>query len=269
MRTHTFVRLGMSSARVSLDSSHAFSSTHPSLRRRPLGLVAAGAPLLSGSADVDDTKPALSYGKAGCGRLEGGVALPCKGPGYEAFTSAACALGRNYLHPLVVDTVVDAYTALHAKDDERVWQYGEMGFREGGRLDPHRTHQNGRSADFFVPMVDEQGRPTKLPISPLQKFGYGLELDAHGRLGELRVDFAALGAHLLALEEAGKKHGVRIERVILTPDFHGALFRATPELKRMRARFMKREAWVRHDEHYHVDFTLPKHLTRPLDCKRR
>lgn len=213
---------------------------------------------------------ALSHGKGGCGKLEGGVKLPCEGKNFEAFSSMACGLGRTWLHPDVAATLLDAFAALEASHPARHWQYAELGLEHGGPLRPHRTHQSGVAADFFVPVIDAANAPSQVPIRARQKFGYALEFDAKGRLpGEsLRVDFKALAAHLLALEHAGKKHQVRIERVILTPDFHRALFAAEPKLASMRARFMLKEAWVRHDEHYHVDFALPAHLHRPLRCDR-
>ncbi|HLT31333.1 MAG TPA: penicillin-insensitive murein endopeptidase [Myxococcaceae bacterium] len=214
------------------------------------------------------TAVAISYGSGGCGRLEGGVKLPCEGTNYEAFSALACRLGRTWLHPLVAATVIDAYATLEQGAPGRRWQYGDLGLKEGGRLRPHRTHQSGIAADFFVPVVDAEKRPTKVLIRAHQKFGYALEFDAAGKLpdADLEIDFGAIAAHLLALEEAGRVHGVEVERVIITPDFHRALLAAEPKLEAMRGRFMKKEAWVRHDEHYHVDFALPAHLRRPLRC---
>lgn len=216
----------------------------------------------------DRTPVAIAYGSGGCGRLEGGEKLPCEGTNFEAFSSLACRLGRTWLHPLVAATLVDAYAALEQSEPGRRWQYGDLGLEEGGRLRPHRTHQSGIAADFFVPVVDAQGRAATVPIQAHRKFGYALEFDAAGRLPGtgLGIDFRALAAHLLALEEAGHHHGVMVERVIVTPDFHEALLAAEPKLAGMRGRFMRKEAWVRHDEHYHVDFSLPGHLRRPLRC---
>jgi penicillin-insensitive murein endopeptidase len=220
---------------------------------------------------LDSAPDALSFGSGGCGKLQGGVALPCSGPNFEAHSDAACMMGRNFLHPLVQKTVVEAFLVeafqqLEASAKSRRWQYGEMGKQEGGPLWPHKTHQNGLSADFFVPVVDKNAQPELLPISALNKLGYDLDLDKEGKLKELAIDWRAVGAHLLALEAAGKRHGVRIERVILTPDFHAELFKESPGIKRLAPRFMKQEAWVRHDEHYHVDFEIPRKYRRPLKC---
>lgn len=210
---------------------------------------------------------AISFGVGGCGKLQGGVALPCRGPNFESFSSTACALGRNHLHPLVRDTVVEAFSTLAAKYPKRTWQYGETGKSTGGRLWPHKTHQNGLSADFFMPVVDGKGEPARVPISVFHKFGYGLEFAKNGTLDGLRIDWKAIGSHLLALDAAGQSRGIHIERIIITPDFHRALFAQAPEVQRLASLFMKREAWVRHDEHYHVDFAIPPTLRRPLSCR--
>lgn len=253
-------------------------------RQRRLRLTAlvsvAGMGLLVGSvASLADSGPeppkarttvAIAYGSGGCGRLEGGMKLPCEGANFEAFSRLACGLGRTWLHPSVIATMTDAYAALEEVVPGRRWQYGDLGLKEGGRLRPHRTHQSGIAADFFVPVVDAQGRPTKLPTQAHQKFGYALEFDAEGKLPGtgLEIDFSALAAHLLALELAGVDHGVMVERIIVTPDFHDALLAAEPRLAAMRGRFMENEARVRHDAYYHVDFALPGHLRSPLRCDR-
>jgi len=210
---------------------------------------------------------ALSYGSGGCGKLQGGVALPCRGPNFEAGAATACLLGRNYLHPLVRDTVVAAFQALATQQPRRTWQYGETGKASGGRLWPHKTHQNGLAADFFMPVVNKQGEPQRLSISVLNKFGYALEFSKRGTLDGLRIDWQGVGAQLLALATAGQSRGVTIERIIITPDFHQPLLQQVPALQRLAPLLMKREAWVRHDEHFHVDFAIPGALRRPLQCR--
>jgi penicillin-insensitive murein endopeptidase len=209
---------------------------------------------------------AISFGASRCGRLEGGTAVLCSGPNFAAFSSLACQLGRNYLHPLVAQTIVDAYASLQESHPRRVWQFGDLGWKKGGRLRPHRTHRNGRSADFFFP-VDRAGYPARVPISIFNKFGYGLDFDDNGQLGELTISWEALADHLAALRRAGRRHGVKIQRVILAPSLRRRLLRRVPKARKLRALFNKRQAWVRHDEHYHVDFDIPPRFKRPLRCR--
>jgi penicillin-insensitive murein DD-endopeptidase len=216
----------------------------------------------------DGPSAALSFGDGSCGKLRGGIALPCGGANFEAHAVAACTLGRNFLHPLVNLTVVDSYAALAEALPTRRWQYGEMGKQAGGPLWPHKTHQNGLSADFFVPVSDVKSEAVLLKTSALNRFGYDFELTDAGELGALHIDWKAIGAHLLALEAAGKKHGVHIARIIITPDFHQQLLLENPSISHLAPLFMKKEPWVRHDEHYHVDFAIPETLRRPLKCKK-
>ncbi len=230
-----------------------------------VGWFALGGPLL---ADAATREHALSYGQGSCGKLSGGTALPCSGPNFEACSVLACALGRNYLHPLATETLLEAYSTLAKQPSSRRWQYGDLGFQNGGRLRPHRTHQSGRAADFFVPVVDAAGAPALVPISATNRFGYGVEFSENGRLGELRIDWHALTDHLLALEAAGRARGVGLERIILAPELRDLLLGADPRAARFRDRFMKGPAWVRHDEHYHVDFSLPPSAVRPMTCPK-
>lgn len=221
------------------------------------GLVAGGKDALP-KEDLP-----LSFGAGSCGRLKGGVALPCAGHNFKAFSPLACVARRNYLHPLVARTVVDAYALLRDKHPGRTWQYGEMGWPHGGRFWPHRTHRAGVSADFMVPVV-RHGKPATLPSHPFNQFGYGIEFSAQGVAGSQHVDWVALADHLHALRQAGKHHGVSIKLVILDHLFRPHLFKADPAVRALP--FNKGKPWIRHDEHYHVDFTLPAPYHRPLRC---
>lgn len=227
-------------------------------------LALTGALMLAKDAAAEDR--AIAYGGRGCGKLDGGVALPCSGQNYEAFSTTACATGRNYLHPLVVETIVAAYQALEKTDSKRDWQYGDMGWKDGGPFEPHKTHQNGLSADFFVPVVNEEGEPDLVPISVFNKFGYGVDFSDSGVFENLRVDWKAIAAHLVALEQEGKQRGVAVELVILDPGFQKLLLKHAPEAAQFEGRFSRKRAWVRHDEHYHVNFRIPAPYRRKLSC---
>ncbi|MCW7538669.1 penicillin-insensitive murein endopeptidase [Aquabacterium sp. A7-Y] len=205
------------------------------------------------------------FGSVARGRLEGGVQLPARGPNFQAYSPLAGPAGRTYVHARVAEVVTAAYAALQAEDASLRFVYGETGAAGGGPFRPHRTHQNGLSVDFFVPVRDAAGRAVFLPTEVSTRFGYDLEFDAEGRHGELQIDFAALAEHLHRLHLAATQQGMRLALVILDPAYLPHLF-ATPRGAELRTRlnFMQRPAWVRHDEHYHVDFDLPcQPLPRP------
>ncbi|WP_284619596.1 penicillin-insensitive murein endopeptidase [Aquabacterium humicola] len=213
---------------------------------------------LSASAATAAPPASQCFGTVSKGRLENGVALPTQGANFSAYSRIAAAAGRTHVHSTVEAIVTDAYAALRSSQPAVAYVYGETGWADGGRIRPHRTHQNGLSVDFFVPVRDARGRSVALPTGPTNRFGYDIEFDADGRFGEYTIDFVALAEHLRALDVAARARGATIALVILDPRYLPRLF-GTPQgeaLKRSLP-FMKRDAWVRHDEHYHVDFALP------------
>jgi len=138
-----------------------------------------------------------------------------------------------------------------------VFVIGETGWRRGGRFRPHRTHQNGLSVDVFMP-VDKDGSPTVLDTGADKRLGYGLELDAKGRIGDLRIDFESLAAFLRELDVQGRRRSLTIAKIIVTPEYLPLLL-ATPSgmhLGALEHTLLRTPAWVRHDEHFHIDFAL-------------
>jgi penicillin-insensitive murein endopeptidase len=158
----------------------------------------------------------------------------------------------------VHDVVVAAYAALERSAPGKHFVYGESGWAGGGRIQPHRTHQNGLSVDFFVPVLDASGRSVPIPTEVTNRFGYDIEFDTAARFGEYAIDFDALAEHVYQLHVAARARGVGIALVIFDPPFLSRLF-ATPRGQSLQQNlnFMKHAAWVRHDEHYHVDFAVP------------
>src|SRR5262249_28288002 len=122
----------------------------------------------------------------------------------------------------------------------------------------HRSHQNGLSVDFMVPVLDRLGISVPLPTSASNKFGYALEFDRAGRLGDLVIDYEAIAEHLYQLHQLARAHGIAIDRVIFDLPYLPKLYatRRGPYL-REHVPFMKERSWIRHDEHYHVDFAVP------------
>jgi penicillin-insensitive murein DD-endopeptidase len=109
----------------------------------------------------------------------------------------------------------------------------------------------------MVPVLKD-GKSVPLPTSSLNKFGYDLEFDDEGRFEDYSIDFPALAKHLKEVHKAATAQGVKIGRVIFEVPLQKHLF-ATPEgaqLKSLMA-FSAKQAWVKHDEHYHIDFELP------------
>jgi penicillin-insensitive murein DD-endopeptidase len=223
----------------------------------PLLLAPAIASALSFLV-TDDGKASVCYGSISRGRLENAKRLLYSGPNYRAYHIAGFLSGRTYVHSSVRDAMRDAYAALEKSDPELRFVYAETGWRRGGRFWPHRTHANGTSVDFMVPLRSENGEVTQVWSSVINKLGYNVTFDNEGRRAGARIDFEAIAKHLLALDIAARANGIRIARVIFEPPLHRHLF-ASEAGKQLPGKmsFMQKRAWVRHDQHYHVDFAVP------------
>jgi len=197
------------------------------------------------------------YGTTSDGRLEDGVRLPSSGPNFVSYGTIPELAGRTYVHDKVRDVVVAAYRWLETEQPGKVYKYAETGFEEGGRFKPHKTHRNGLSVDFMVPVLDEQGRSVHLPTHPLNRYGYSIEFDSEGRYDGFRIDYEALAAHLVALHRTAEAQGVGIRRVIFDPALQQGLYQTRyGDYIRKHIQIPNKRSWVRHDEHYHVDFIV-------------
>jgi penicillin-insensitive murein DD-endopeptidase len=198
------------------------------------------------------------YGTTSNGRLENGVQLPSSGNNYIGYSSIARIVGRTYVHSIVKNIIVNSYRNLEKEQPEKMFKYAETGFEEGGQFKPHKTHRNGLSVDFMTPVINSNGESVHLPTNPLNKFGYNIEFNETGKYGELSIDYEALAAHIVALHKEAKSQGYELWRVIFDPNLQPNLFETqySAYLKK-NINFSKKRSWVRHDEHYHVDFEVP------------
>lgn len=66
-----------------------------------------------------------------------------------------------------------------------------------------------------------------------------------------------MAKHLLAIKQVADEHGVGIRVVIFDNEFQKKLM-ATPTGRVLptKMKFSTKKTWVRHDEHYHIDFIV-------------
>lgn len=184
--------------------------------------------------------------------------LPDKGNNFSAYSSLGTTLGRTYVHSKVSEIVLNAYHSLEKTAPEKVFVYGETGWASGGRIRPHKTHRNGLSVDFFVPVINDVGHSVPLPTGISNKFGYNINFDANAKFEIYTIDFEAIAEHLYQLDLAARTHGAGLALVIFDPPYMPKLLATTRgEYLKSNINFLKGNAWVRHDEHYHVDFSVP------------
>ncbi|MGL1937086.1 MAG: penicillin-insensitive murein endopeptidase [Fibrobacterales bacterium] len=199
----------------------------------------------------------VCYGGTHNGRLEQGQRLPSSGPNFTSYSSVGEMLGRTYLHSRVVALVIESYKVLEDSMPFKEFKYAETGLREGGKFSPHKTHRNGLSVDFMVPVLKEQVS-VHLPTHIFNKFGYAIEFDSHGRYEEYTIDYEAMAYHIVTLHKVAKGRGYDLKRVIFDPVLQKRLFKTSHgDYLKKYIRFSQKKSWVRHDEHYHIDFEIP------------
>lgn len=200
----------------------------------------------------------VCYGSASNGHLENGVKLPHKGKNFISYSQFAEFLGRTYVHSEVRKIMNDSYHLMESEMPQKVFKYAETGFRNGREFKPHKTHRNGLSVDFMVPVLNEKDESVHLPTTFSNKFGYSIEFDKTGKYKTYQIDFEAMAAHIVSLHKSALNQGHDINRIIFDPQLQPYLFQTQyADYLNQNIRFSKRQAWVRHDEHYHVDFDVP------------
>ena len=203
------------------------------------------------------TAESQCYGTVNRGSIENSVKLPTNGPNFSAYSALAASAGRTHVHSKVAEIIASAYTSLAAERPTASYVYGETGLASGGQFHPHRSHQNGTSVDFFVPVKNADGKSVPLPTDIVTRFGYDIEFDEKANYKTYSIDFEAMAEHLYQLHVAAKIHGSGFSLVIFDAQYLPKLF-ATRRGAYLQKNlpFMKGKPWVRHDEHYHVDFKI-------------
>lgn len=171
-------------------------------------------------------------------------------------------MDNGFLHSKLYQSVVDSYAECETTCPDIDFRIMECSNTEGGPMYLHKSHRNGMSIDFMTPLTRD-GKPYTL-YDHLGLWHYFLEFDADGRLSfdkEVSIDFETMAKHIIALDNATRKNGLRIRIVILKINLKAAFFK-TPsgqEVKRRNIYFARKlDPFVdsMHDDHYHIDFTV-------------
>jgi len=203
------------------------------------------------------SKPSQCYGSTSDGSIENTLQLPVEGENFVIYHSFGNVMGRNYVHSIVHRVILNSYAQLFKSRPNTKFKYAETGWKNGGGFKPHKTHQNGLSVDFMVPVINKEGNSDYFTTNIENKFGYDVEFDQQGAFQNFTIDFEAIAAHIVALDKAAKKLDVGVKRVIFAPELRRKLFNTSlGEYLKNNIVFMKNKAWVRHDEHYHIDFDI-------------
>ena len=198
-----------------------------------------------------------SIGNVANGKLINGKRLPSSGDNFVTYSRLGSLIGRNGVHNMVRDVILESFDALLRDYPDYKYVVGETSWLSGGSMKPHRTHQNGLSVDFMVPVRNHNNEIEILQTNLFNKFGYNAEFDSTGQNEEYYIDFESIAIHLYYLNGAAIKHNVKIDLVIFDPALQKLLFKTEYGTKiKDKLRFTTKPVWIRHDEHYHVNFII-------------
>ena len=111
--------------------------------------------IISGCSTIPKGKgTSISKGKVNNGSLINGRKFPYKGENYKYFSPLSYSLlNRAWVHAKVLDISLQSYKICEEKFPNRQFLLMECSEKKGGKMRPHRTHQNGTSIDFGTPLL--------------------------------------------------------------------------------------------------------------------
>ena len=206
--------------------------------------------------------PSESKGTVSNGELVNGKLIPFKGNNYAYFSEESYLAGRAFLNDKVLNTLLSSYSNLESTLPSKLFYVMECANAHGGKLAPHRTHQNGTSVDFMTPLLKD-GKP----YSALDTLGvnhYLLGFDNDGKYindKSISIDFNLVAEHILELQSEAELNGLSIKKVIFNTNLKDELF-ATPNGEKLKSSgiyvVQKLSSLINslHDDHYHIDFQI-------------
>jgi penicillin-insensitive murein DD-endopeptidase len=204
-----------------------------------------------------------SYGNTGNGRIENPYQVKFRDENYRYFSLVSYFIMDNgFVHSSLEQTIQETYKECKTTCPGKYFRIMECSGRRGGKLRLHRTHRNGLSVDFMVPKV-KNNKQFKI-YDRLGLWHYLLNFDSSGRIGKnkkVQIDFETMGKHIIALDNAARMNGLRINKVILKIDLKDDLFStdAGKEIRKRGIYFAQNLPGIvnkLHDDHYHIDFRL-------------
>jgi len=217
------------------------------------------------SCKTEQKGPSVSIGKVNNGELKNGVKFSYHGENYNYFSiTSYLLLRRCYVHEKVRIINLNTYRNLNKRFPKQKWVIMECSKPQGGKMQPHRTHQNGTSIDFMTPLKSIKSNKQYFWKSHLGVWHYLLTFDKDGYLNKrkkVQIDFDMIAHHILTLNKEAKKQGVKIKKVIFKINLKDNLFKSKigKKLKKSGIYFVKYLTPMVdnvHDDHYHIDFEL-------------
>lgn len=222
---------------------------------------------------LDDTV-SESIGNVSNGSLKHGKLVPYKGRNFMYFDRTSYLEGRAFLNDLALMSMLGMYDSLLTVLPQRYFNVMECSHEHGGKMFPHRTHQNGLSIDFMMPLLKD-GKPY-YGLDTIGLEHYTLEFDDAGRYVKdttISIDFDLVARQILILNHFAKQNGLAVFKLIIKIELKEELF-ATKYGQILKAsdiyvvRGLSPIINALHDDHFHIDLGFQYTKTPPATQKQ-
>jgi penicillin-insensitive murein endopeptidase len=186
------------------------------------------------------------------------VALPERTPGFLSNprrTNATAFYGTAEL----VDALVEAARVVDESEPGGTLVVNDIGFREGGPIDHHGSHQAGRDVDVLFYLTDPQGHPIASVGAPIDPNGEGTDyrdlLDPSDDV-PLRIDLSRTWRFIEALLTPRDNS---VQRMFIVEHLRTLLLQEAQRRRAPRAVIRRFEEITcqpsyAHDDHIHIRF---------------
>jgi penicillin-insensitive murein DD-endopeptidase len=204
----------------------------------------------------------ISKGTVSKGSLDSACLLPFTGENYKYFSKRSYLYGRAFVHLKVAEILTASFDTLATLCPNRTFYIMEGSNEHGGKMHPHRTHQNGTSIDLMIPLRKQGEIYTKLDTIDVDH--YLLKFNTKGQWEEdtlVEIDFETLALEILTIQEQAKLRGSSIQKIILNTNLQDELFNTIhgPKLRASGIYFTRNLEKIineLHDDHIHIDFNI-------------
>ena len=212
--------------------------------------------------NFQDSLKTKSIGSVSRGSLQNGTLIPFSGSNFMYFDTASYLSGRAFTHQLVAQTVINTFKTFELNGEKRKFSIMEFSNEHGGKMFPHRTHQNGMSADMMMPL-QKRGKPD-YGLDDLGAMHYLLEFNKEGQYindTAISIDFEMVANEINQMHIEAEKLGLTITKVIFNTNLRDELFATTHgQFFAANGPYITRnlEPVINdlHDDHFHVDFEI-------------
>ncbi len=222
-----------------------------------------------------DGHASRSVGGPNDGSLEGGVALPMRGPGFR-FNPRRNPDAR-YATVEVVQQLVAAAGSVHRELPGGELTINDLSLPEGGPIPHHGSHRAGRDADVLFYLLGPDGKPLPSVGAPLDPQGRGTDYGDLSRPDDdvpLRIDLPRTWRFVQALIEGNADDEAPLQRIFVAEHLRRLLLRyarehGAPTAAIERFAMLTCQPSYPHDDHLHLRwFCSPDDLAAGCEDSR-